>query len=179
MCIDNSESKPRPKFERQATIVSINGRETIQETLIEEPSNEEETNYILQNKTEESEADKQEKRFKYTSYRKLCNLFYLYVLLKRNRELCKYTAFNMKEEAKKCKKTNTKKVESWKDQFSRIFQKSSGSDSDSSNAKNTYERRKRRLSKSASKSQKNTQDSDEEDEFIHGIRNDSIDSLEK
>ena len=144
MCIDENESKSPPKFERQATVVIINGTEVIQERLIETQSNQ--NKEMNQKNPEEIEANDQANRFKYTSYRKLCNLFYLYVLLKKNKQLCKYTAFNMKEEAKQCKKFIPPKVESFLENVSRIF-KSSGSGSDSSSEeKNPTLKESRRLS---------------------------------
>jgi hypothetical protein len=154
MCIDENESKSRPKIERQATVVSINGTEVIREMLIETQLNQ--NKEMNQKNPEDIEANGQENRFKYTSYRKLCNLFYLYVLLKNNKELCKYTVFNMKEEAKQCKKIKPPRVESFLENVSRIF-KSSGSDSDSdssSKEKNRTLKESRRLSIVTSKRKK-------------------------
>ncbi len=161
MCIDENEIKPRSKLERQATVVSINGEDVIKERLVEMQSNQSQTSPKKSSK--EIEADKQGNRFKYTSYRKLCNLFYLFVLLKKNNELCKYTAFNIKNERPKCK-NRAPRVESFFQNVSRVLT-SSGSESGSDSSikeKKPSPKESRRLSRVE------RDDSEEERKKIYG-----------
>ena len=90
---DDVNAKLKSKLERQATIRSVNGKSIYEEKLIETSFGGEGI-FIIPTEVEEVEVDneikntkvkKQQERFKYQSYRRLCNIFYLYVLLKENR----------------------------------------------------------------------------------------------
>ena len=155
---DDVNAKLKSKFERQVTIRSVNGKSIYEEELIE-TSVQDEIIFSISPKREKeiknTEVKKQQERFKYQSYRRLCNIFYMYVLLKENKILCDYTADTMIKKKKTNivkKQRESPKSESFRETLKRISG-SSGSSSSSSNSKiSTAPRYLRRQSRTEEKS---------------------------
>ena len=173
---DDDDAKLKSKLERQATIRSVNGKSIYEEKLIE-TSFGGESIFIIPTEVEEvdneiknTKVKKQQERFKYQSYRRLCNIFYLYVLLKENRILCNFTAGNMIKENKTNivkKQQKGSKSESFRETLKRIRGSSDSSSRSSNSEISTPPRILRRQSRTDEKSYSKEayfEDDDEDDE---------------